>query len=73
MAEAAVEDAHEAVGERSQGSVVGVAAGAVFVVERSCAGAGVECGERPLVARVSETFVAGVAGEHDLVLARKRG
>lgn len=42
VAEAAVKDADEAVGEGAQGPVVGVARGSALVVERTGAGAGGE-------------------------------
>ena len=63
-ADAAVEDADEAVGEGSECLVVEVAVGSVLVVERSTAGTGGERAERHLVERVVEAPVANVAGEH---------
>ena len=62
--QAAVEVADEPVAERSEGLVVGVAGGAVLVVELAGSGAGGEGGEGPQVDRVGETLVAGVAGQH---------
>ena len=44
-----MQDADEAVAEGAQGLVVGVAGGAMLVVERSGAGAGQQGGEGPLV------------------------
>lgn len=64
-----MENADEPVGEGSEGAVAGVAAGAMCVVGCSCAGTGGERGERLQVAGVSESSVAGVAGDHDVVLA----
>ena len=62
--EAAVQDADEAVGEGSQGLVVGVTGGSVAVVEGAGAWTGGEGGERLQVAGVGETAVAHVAGQH---------
>jgi hypothetical protein len=45
----------------------------VLVVEGAGSGAGGECTEGPLVAGVGEVFVAGVAGEHDVVFAGGAG
>ena len=42
MAQAAVQDVHEAVAEGAEGLVVGVVGGAVLVVEQARAEAGVE-------------------------------
>jgi len=62
LAEAAVEDSDEAVGEGSEGTVVGVAGGFALVVEGAGAGAGGEGGEGPQVAGVCEPPVAGRSG-----------
>jgi len=66
VAEAAVEESDESVAEGSEGAVVGVAGGSSLVVVVARAWAGGEGGERPLVAGVGESAVAGVAGQHDV-------
>lgn len=66
-----MKDADEAVGQGTQGSVVGVAGRTPLVVEGPGAGAGGESGEGPQVAGVGQTPVAGVAGQHDTVFARR--
>lgn len=71
VSETAVEDANEAVAERSEGLVVQIASGATFVVERAAAFAVSQGAERPLVDRVVEPFVANVTGEHGTLLARR--
>jgi hypothetical protein len=53
--------------------VVGVAGGAVLVVEGACAGAAVEGTEGPLVDGVVEASVADVAGQHGAFLTRRDG
>ena len=68
-----MEEPDEPVAEGSQGAVVGVAGGSSLVIELSGPGAGGEGGEGPLVAGVSESFVAGIAGEHDVVFAGGAG
>jgi len=65
-----VQDADEAVAEGAQGLVVGVAGGAMLVVERSRAWAVVDRAEGPLVDGVIEAAVADVAGQHGAFLAR---
>ena len=61
--QAAVQDADPPVAEGSQGLVVGVAGGSACVVVVAGAGAGLEGAEGPLVDRVIEPLVAGVAGQ----------
>src|SRR3954451_1211804 len=73
VTEAAVEDADEAVGQGSQRGVMRCAARALMVIEGPCAGAGVDSGVGPGVARVDEVLVADVAGQHDFGLARGSG
>ena len=63
--QAAVEVADESVAECAEGLVVGVADGAVLVVELACAGAGANGAERPQVDRLGQALVAGVAGQYD--------
>ncbi len=63
-----MEDADEAVGQRSYGPVVGVAGGSSGVVEGAGAGAGCDGGEGPQVAGVGESPVAGVAGQNHFAL-----
>jgi len=65
VAQAAVEGADEAVGEGSEGLMMGGASTAVSVVEGSCTGRGGERGEGLLVERVGASSVPGVAGQHD--------
>lgn len=55
MAEAAVKDADETVGQGAQCSVVGVAGGSPLVVEGPGARTGGEGGEGPHVAGVGQT------------------
>jgi len=69
VAEAAVEDADEAVAEGAEGLVVQVAGVAVVVVEVAGAGTGRQRAERPLVDGVVEAPVADVAGEYRAFLA----
>jgi hypothetical protein len=57
-----VEDADEPVCEGSEGLVVGVAAGALSVIEGAGAGGIVECGEGLQKQCVAEATVAGEAG-----------
>jgi hypothetical protein len=71
--EAAVEDANEAVRERSKCLVMEVALGSVLVVKRSASGALSERAERGLVERVVEAPVADVAGQHGLLLPGRDG
>ena len=73
VAQAAVQDADEAVGQGAQGLVVGVAGGAVLVIERSGAGAGGQGAEGPLVDGVIEAAVADVAGQDGVFSARRDG
>src|SRR3954454_22888442 len=65
VAQAAVQDADEPVGQGSQGLVVGGAAGALSVVVVTGAGRDAQCGEGLVVEGVGEASVAGVAGQHD--------
>lgn len=71
--EAAVENAHEAVGERPEGLVVEVAVGSPLVVEHSASGALGERAERGLIERVVETPVADMTGQHSAFLAGRDG
>jgi hypothetical protein len=57
-----VQDADEAVAHCAQCLVVGVAGGAVLVIEGACAGAGGDRAEGPLVDGVIVAAVAYVAG-----------
>ena len=65
-----MQDAHEAVTQGAQGLVVGVAGGAVLVIESPCAGACGDGAEGPLVDGVIEASVAHVAGQHGPVSFR---
>ena len=69
VVEAAVEDADEPVGERSEGLVVEVAGGSVLVVEGATARALGERAERGLVEGVVEPPVADVSGEDGFLFA----
>src|SRR4051812_12499974 len=53
--------------------MVGVAVGAVLVVEGASAGTSGQCAERPLIERVVEPLVADVAGQHGTLSARRDG
>ena len=61
--------ADEAVGQHSQGLVVGFGFGSVLVVEGSSTGGGAEGSEGPLVAGVGQVAVAHEAGDHRAFLA----
>ena len=66
VGEASVEDADEAVGQGSQGLVVGSAGCPVPVVIGPRPGRGGQGGEgRPLIDGVGQAAVAGVAGQHN--------
>src|SRR6266581_3510566 len=68
--EAAVQDAHQTIGQSAQSLMVGLAAGAQDVVSMPCAFGASERGERPLIAGVGEPAVPGNPGEYDLASAR---
>jgi hypothetical protein len=68
-----VQDADEAVGQSAQSLVVGVAGGAVLVVEGACAGAAFQGGERLAVQAVVEPWVTHVAGHDGVFSARCNG
>ena len=71
--EAAVEDANESVGQRSQSSVMRAAGLPSLVIERPSAGAGVDRGEGLQVTGVGQASVAGGAGQHDPMFAGALG
>src|SRR6516165_8438034 len=73
MGEAAVEDADEAVREHAQRLSVGLAGGALLLVEAPRAGRCAERGEGPPGARVAEAVVADEPGDDDLGLSRGSG
>src|SRR5665647_4345 len=62
--EAAVEDADPAVGELAEGGLVADLPGPEGLVVGLGAGGAPHRAERPLLQRVAEAFVAGVAGHH---------
>ena len=70
---AAVEDADEAVAERSERLMMEVAAGASVVLEGAAAGAGGDRTECPVIDRVVEAAVANVPCEHGTFLAGRDG
>ena len=65
--EAAMEDADPAVGELAQRGLVADLPAPEFLVVGLGAGGAAHRGERPLLQGVTESFVAGVAGHHDLL------
>src|SRR5664279_164724 len=65
--EAAVEDADPAVGELAQCGLVADVPGAEGLVVGLAAGGAPHRAEGPLLQRVAESFVAGVAGHNDLL------
>lgn len=71
--EAAVKDADEPVGERSQGLVMEIAFGSVLVVVEAASGALGECAERRLVECVVEAPVADMSGEDGFLLPGRDG
>src|SRR3954471_20084345 len=71
--EAAVQDAHESVGELPQSSIVTGAAGSVPVVVSACAGRATERAERLGQQRVDEPIVVHEPGQRDLLPARGPG
>jgi hypothetical protein len=71
--EAAVQDAHEPVGELAQGGVVFGAAGFELVVVGAGARRGVQRAERLCHEGVDEPIVVHKSGEHDLLVARGAG
>jgi hypothetical protein len=73
VAQAAVQDADETVAQGAQGLMMGVASGAVLVIERAGAGAGQQGSEGPLVDGVLEAAIAHVAGQHRAFLAGCHG
>ncbi len=73
MTQATVQDSDEAVGQSAQGLVVGVAGGAVLVVEGAGAGAAFQRGEGPPVEGVVEPLVTHVSGHYGMFSARGDG
>ena len=69
MAQAAVQDAHEAVAEGAEGLVVGVVGGAALVIKGAGAWTGGQGAEGPLVDGVVEAAVAHVARQNRAFLA----
>jgi hypothetical protein len=69
VAEAAVQDADKSVAQSAQGLMMGVAGGAMLVIEGPCTAAGQQGGEGPLVDGGIEAAVAYMAGQYRAFLA----
>jgi hypothetical protein len=69
VSETAVEDADEAVPERSEGLMVGETLVALVVVEGAGTGAGAQRAERPLVDGIREAPVSDEPGQRNVAVA----